>query len=350
MTSGLQKRRIGSILIPAFLAMIATATSKAYAQNSPEAFYSGKTLRLIVGYPAGTVFDTYSRMTLRHMVRHIPGKPIGIVQNMPGAGGLSALVYVANVADPDGLSIALSSPQNTTDMLLDPTNAKFDPTKVSWIGSVSSETASCVFWGGKGQNLNDLKNREHLVGTTGPTSGTDIAARALEGLFQYRFKYVSGYRSTVDIRLAAERGEVDGMCGLATSTILRDMPTLLHSGTISAPVQMGLKANPGLPNAPNVLDIASTREEKQIITLIFGPLGYFRMIMAAGSVPPERIAALRTAFDLTMKDPEFLADMEKARLDVLPLSGAELASQINDIYKTPADVVERTLKILGTVR
>ena len=327
-------------------ALLLCATPAAKAQDTAEAFYTGKTLRLIVGYPPGTVFDTYSRMTLRHMNRHIPGKPTAIVQNMPGAGGLNAIVNVASVAARDGLTLALSSPQNSTDMLLDPANAKYDPRKVNWIGSVSSETGACVFWNGKGKSLEDMRTRDHLLGATGPTSGTYLEARALEILFGFRFKYVQGYRSTVDIRLAAEKGEVDGVCGLAASTVLRDMAAQLRSGAILVPLQTGLKPNPGL-NAPNIMDMANSDEQRQILTLIFGPLAYFRPIMAPEGVPPERLAALRAAFDATMKDTEFLGEMERAKIDVRPLSGIELAAQIAEIYRTPAAVVEKTRQILG---
>ena len=227
--------------------------SQAHAQESPETFYAGKTLRLVVGYPSGTVFDTYGRMTLRHMQKHIPGKPVAIVQNMPGAGGLNAVVSVAQVAPRDGLSLALSSPSNSTDLLLDPANARYDARKVNWIGSVSSETGACVFWGGKGMSLDDLRARDHVLGATGPASGTYLEPRTLETLFGFKFRYVYGYPSTVDIRFAAEKGEVDGVCGLATSTILRDMTTALNSGQIRVPLQTGLKGNPDLP-APNIMD------------------------------------------------------------------------------------------------
>ncbi len=328
------------------LCCAAMAPVNASAQADASAFFAGKTLKLIVGYPAGTVFDTYSRMTLRHMARHIPGKPTAIAQNMPGAGGLNAIINVAHAAPRDGLTIALSSPQNSTDMLLDPANAKYDPRKVNWIGSVSSEAGACVLWNGKGRNIEDLRNRDHLLGATGPTSGSYLEARVLEVLFGFKFKYVQGYRSTVDIRLAAEKGEVDGVCGLATSTVLRDMRAQLEAGTILVPLQTGLKPNPDL-KAPNVMELATSDEQRQILRLIFGPLAYFRPIMAPGDVPPERIAALRGAFDATMKDAEFLGEMERAKIDVRPLSGAELTAQIDEIYRTPASVVEKTRQILG---
>ena len=319
----------------------------AMAADPVESFFAGKTLRVMVGYPSGTVYDTYARMTVRHMARHIPGKPVAIIQNMPGAGGLNAIVNVANLVPRDGLTIGFSSPQNSTDVLLDPANAKYDARRVSWIGSVASETSACVFWHGKGRDLTDLRTREHVMGTTGPTSATYLEARTLETLFGFQFRYVSGYQSTVDIRLAAEKGEVDGVCGLATSTILRDMAAQLKAGDISVPIQTGVRGNPDLPGAPNVMDIVKTDEDRQVLTVVFGPLAYFRMMMAPEGVPADRLKALREAFDTTMKDPAFLAEMAQGRLDVRPLDGAAVAAQIDEIYRTPAPVVERTRKILG---
>ena len=337
-------------LRPLLAALAIAFALPASAQESASAFYPGKTVRLIVGYPPGTVYDTYTRMMARHYTKHLPGKPTGIVQNMPGAGGLNAIVYATNVAAADGLQMAISAPQNSTDLLLDPSNAKYDPRRVAWIGSVSSETGACVFWHGKGKTIGDLRAREHVLGTTGgPTAGTSLEGKALEALLGLKFKYISGYRSTVDIRLAADKNEVDGVCGLATSTILRDMDALLKNGTIAVPIQTGLISNPGFAKVPTVLDLVKTQEERQILTLIFGPAAYFRPFVTSGATPPDRVAALRAAFDATMKDPEFLDDMQKAQLDVRPLTGAQVAAQVEEIYKTPPHVVERTRKILGFV-
>ena len=321
-------------------------SSSARAQDAVEAFYAGKTLRVVVGYPSGTVYDTYSRIMLRHLVKHIPGKPLGIVQNAPGAGGLNAVVSVAHVAPKDGLSLGIASPGFSVDLLLDPANAKIDGRKVSWIGSVSSETGACVFWHGKGKTIEAMRAGELVLGGTGPTSSTYFEPRTLETLFGFKFRFVHGYPSTVDIRFAAEKGEVDGLCGLASSTIVRDMAEPLKSGAIAVPLQAGLAPNPDLA-APNAMDMAKSEEERQILGLVFGPSAWFRPYMTAEGVPPERVAALRKAFDTTMKDPEFLADMARGKLDVRPMTGQAIAEAVAKIYATPPEVVERTRRIIG---
>ncbi len=325
---------------------LAALNGAARAQESVEAFYAGKVLRVVVGYPSGTVYDAYARLTLRHMVRHIPGKPTGIVQNAPGAGGLNALVSVAHVAPKDGLSLGMASPGYSVDLLLDPASAKFDGRRVNWIGSVASETGACVFWNGKGKTIEAMRAGELVIGGTGPTSSTYYEPRTLETLFGFKFRYVHGYPSTVDIRFAADKGEVDGLCGLASSTVVRDMGEQLKSGVVAVPLQTGLATNPDLA-APNAMDLATSREERQILTLVFGPAAYFRPLMGAEGVPPERVAALRAAFDATMKDPEFLSEMARGKLDVRPMSGAAITATIAGIFATPAQVVERTRRILG---
>ena len=334
-----------SRFVPVFAAL-AIVPAAARAQDAVEAFYAGKTLRVVVGYPSGTVYDAYSRMLLRHLVKHIPGKPQGIVQNMPGAGGLNAVVSVAHVAPKDGLSLGIASPGFSVDLLLDPANAKIDGRKVNWIGSVASETGACVFWHGKGKTIEAMRAGELVLGDTGPTSSTWFEPRTLETLFGFRFRFVHGYPSTVDIRFAAEKGEVDGLCGLASSTIVRDMAEPLKSGAIAVPLQTGLAANPDLA-APNAMDMARSEEERQILGLVFGPSAWFRPFMTAGEAPPERVAALRRAFEATMKDPEFLAEMARGKLDVRPMTGAAISDAIARIYATPPEVVERTRRILG---
>ena len=336
----------GAVRLARLALFLAFAPCAARAQESVEAFYAGKTLRLVVGYPAGTVFDAYSRLTLRHMTKHVPGKPQGIVQNMPGAGGLNAIVSVVHVSPADGLSMAMASPGYSVDTLLDPANAKFDGRRVNWIGSVSSETGACAFWRGKGRTIEAMRAGELVLGGTGPASSTYFEPRTLETLFGFRFRYVHGYPSTVDIRLAAEKGEVDGLCGLAASTIVRDMAEPRKSGAISVPLQAGLAPNPDL-DAPNAMDLAKSEDERQIMTLVFGPSAWFRPLVTAEGVPSGRVAALRAAFDATMKDPEFLAEMARGKLDARPMGGAEMAARIAEIYRTPAPVVERTRRILG---
>jgi tripartite-type tricarboxylate transporter receptor subunit TctC len=183
--------RQSGILAIALAAALA-APWPAQAQEAAEQFYRGKTIRLVVGYPPASTFDTYARAVARHMPQHIPGAPAMIVQNMPGAGSLTATAYMANVAPKDGSVIAMINPVNTTEPLLDPERAKFDPRKFGWIGSVNREISTCAFWTDKITSLDDLRTKEAVLGATGPSSGSTLDAKTLERVFGLKMKLVTG--------------------------------------------------------------------------------------------------------------------------------------------------------------
>ena len=324
------------------------ASTGAIAQEGPEKFYSGKTVRLVVGYPPGSTFDTYLRMLARHMGRHIPGRPTLIVQNMPGAGGLTATTNVANVAAHDGLTLAMPNPVNTTEPLLNPKVAKFDPTKFSWIGSMNTEVGTCAFWTAKVKNVADLKTTEVVLGGTGPAAGSTLDATALRELLGLKFKMVLGYPGLLEVRLSAEKGEVDGFCGLLVSSLKVDVWEQFKAGKFKVLLQTGVKKHPDLPaDIPNVFDLAPDEESRQVMRLIFAPWAFGRPLMAPAGVPEDRLEALRTAFRETLDDPEFKAEAKKANLEVQYLPPAEISRLLADIYATPAPIVERTRKILG---
>ncbi|MDB5652024.1 MAG: tripartite tricarboxylate transporter family receptor, partial [Hyphomicrobiales bacterium] len=197
-------------------ALVPGGTVKAADADS---FFAGKTIRILVGYPPGSTFDNYARLATRHIGRHIPGNPTVIVQNMPGAGGLTATSNAANVAAPDGLTLALINPVNAMEPILNPDVAKFDARRFKWIGSMNSEVGTCGFWNDKIRSLDDLKSTTATLGATGPSSGSTLDAKAIQGILGLNFKMVLGYPGLNDVRLAAENKEVDGFCGLQVSAI-----------------------------------------------------------------------------------------------------------------------------------
>jgi tripartite-type tricarboxylate transporter receptor subunit TctC len=334
----------------ALAALILLAPAKSVAQGEVAAFYSGKTVRLIVGYPSGSTFDTYSRALSRHMRRHIPGQPNIIVQNMPGAGSLTATNYMAHVAPKDGLAIGMSNPVNTVEPLLNPQHARFDPRKFSWIGSMNSEINTCAFWGNKVSSAQDLSHKQVVVGTTGPAAGSTLFAQVLAGTMRYNFKMVPGYPGLNEVQLAALQGEVDGHCGLLVSSLKTDYWDEYKKGTIKIPLQMGVDKHPDIADVPNVFDLVKSEEDRQVLLLSFGPWKYGRPVFAPEGIPADRLSALRAAFAATMKDPEFLSDAQKIRLEIQPVGHEEVGSLLAKIYATPADVVERTRKIIGAVK
>ncbi len=316
--------------------------SAAHAQETPEKFYPGKVVRIVVGYPPGSTFDTYARIAGKYIAAHLPGQPTMVIQNAPGAGGLNAIATVANIGPFDGTTMALSNPQSTTAPMLDPAAAKFDPRKFNWVGSVTSETSACAFVGEKVKSVDDMRGRELILGATGASGGSAMEGRVLQAILGFKFKIVTGYPGMVEVRLAAEKGEVDGQCGLPGSTIKTDLWDQWKSGKISIPFQAGLTDNPDLAGIPNAYQWVKSEEDRQVFRLVYGPLTYMRPIMLPEGVPADRVAAVRAAFDAAMKDQAFLEEMAKIRLDVRPMTGGKLAELVAQLYATPPAVIERT--------
>lgn len=322
--------------------------AKAEVSENVRKFYAGKTVRIVVGFPPGSTFDTYARMLARHIGRHIPGAPNVIVQNMPGAGGLTSTSMVSNVAAPDGLTMAMINPVNTTEPLLNPSVAKFDPRKFGWIGSMNTEVGTCAFWGDKALNLEDLKTKPVSLGGTGPAAGSTLDAAALQALFGFKFKMVLGYPSLLEARMAAEKGEVDGFCGLLVSALKVDIWDQFKAGAFKVLVQTGVEKHPDLPaDIPNIFDLAPNEEARQVMRLVFSPWAFGRPVMTPAGVPADRLAALRAAFRATLADPAFKAEASKINLEVQERGPEEISKLLAAIYATPQPIVERTRQILG---
>jgi tripartite-type tricarboxylate transporter receptor subunit TctC len=328
---------------------LVTAAGVPQAAADPiEDFYRGKQIQLAIGFGVGNGFDTYARVLARHMGRHIPGRPAIIVQNMPGAGSLKALNYLLTVAPRDGTAFGLINPTATTDPLLHPARANFDPRTFNWIGSMTSDTNTCGFWTREPVTVETLRRKEFVVGGTALTSGTVLADKVLASVLGLKFRIVSGYPELGALTLAAEKGEVQGYCGVMVSTLKVNLWDRYQSGAIQIPLQAALHKDPDLPSSvPNALDLAQSEEDRQFIRLFAGPWYYGRPFLAPLGVPQDRLMALRTAFMAMHKDPAFLAEAEKIKLNVRPITAEQIAKAINDIYATPAAVIERAKPIMG---
>jgi tripartite-type tricarboxylate transporter receptor subunit TctC len=310
-------------------------------------FYRGKTLQAVVGYTPGSTFELYLRTLVQHMGRHVPGQPTIVIQHMPGAGSLKATGYLATVAPADGTVFGMPNPVNTTEPLIDPERTKFDPRKFAWLGSLNAETGTCGFWAKDINTFDDLKKRQIVVGSTGPASGSTIDAKALAALLGLNIKIVTGYPGLTEVRLAAERGEVDGYCGLLVSSIKTDTWEQYKSGRMKVPVQMGLKKHPDLADTPNAYDLVTKEEDKQLFRLIFGPWSYGRPLMAPPNTPADRVAALRAAVQATLQDPQFQADAKRINLEIQPVAPEAIARTVEEIFRTPEPVLQRARQMLG---
>jgi tripartite-type tricarboxylate transporter receptor subunit TctC len=338
------KPRIGRKGAAAIVFIMALAPG-AHAAGVAE-FYSGRTLTVLVGHSVGGGYDLYARMLARFLGKHIPGQPNVVAQNMPGAGGLRVTSYLYSVAPKDGSVIATFSRSIPIVPLLAPPGS-FDATKLSWLGSMSSDTSLCLTSSKSGiRTWRDMLTKPVVMGGQSSGADSDIYARLYKNVLGARIKLVSGYPGTNDITLAMERGEVDGICGLSWGTIKIAHPDWLKNGSVNFLLQAALKKDPELPDVPLTLDLVDDPESKQILYLHFAPQAIGRPFAAPPGIPPERKAALVKAFDDTMKEPEFLAQAAREKMEIDPMAGSEIDALLKQLYGTPADVVAKAAKAI----
>jgi len=337
----------GSSLIVTAVAQCALVKEAGAQADAVAAFYRGRTVQAVVGYTPGSTFELYLRTLARHLGRHIPGNPAIVIQHMPGAGSLNATAHLAAAAPKDGSVIGMINPVNTTEPLIDPGKTRFDPRTFQWLGSLNSEISTCAFWNKELKTLADLKRREITVGSTGPSSGSTVDAKVLGPLAGINFKVVTGYPGLTEVRLAAERGEVDGHCGLQVSAIKTSLWEAFEAGRLSVPVQMALQKHPELPDVPNAYDLATSDDDRALFRLIFGPWAYGRPLLAPPGTPSDRVAALRAALKATLADPQYIAETKRINMEIQPTEPEAIAALVEDILRTPAPVVERARLLLG---
>jgi tripartite-type tricarboxylate transporter receptor subunit TctC len=327
----------------AFILPLILITSAAPAQDAAD-FYRGKTINLIAGFNPGGGADAYARLVARHFGRHIPGNPTIVVRHMQGAGTVIAANYVFNVSPKDGSELGLFAGNIVVDAVIGGVQHKFDAQKYNWIGAPSSDSNVCLsspkttF-----KTLDDVLAREMITGTSG-TSTLDFPI-TMNSVIGTKFKLVKGYGGSAALRLAMERGEIEGFCGAGYNSVRT--VGLLEPGRANVLVQVGLSKNPAMPNVPFIFDYAKSEADRQIFTLIFGWLDLERPIAAPPGTPASRVQALREAFDKAMKDPALLADAEKINVGIEPMSGAAIAKFVEDVARTPAAVTDRAAQILG---
>ena len=325
-------------------ATLAAAMALSARAETVEEFYRKTPLSVYVGSGAGGGFDEIARVFTPHLARHLPGTPQVVVKNMPGAGGLLNINFMYNAAPKDGSAIA--APFNTVFMLPifgDP-SAKFDSRRFTWLGSLDKQTATCLVWHTVNVNsIDDAKKREVLVGATGTNATPAIFPAVLNSLLGTKLKVISGY-STNEVRLAMERGETDGVCGLAWQTWKAVAPGWVAEKKLKLLTQLGLAKHPELPDTPLALDMFTNPADKKVFELVVLPQEFGRPFMAPPDLPADRAAALVKAFDAALVDPLFLADAKKIRLDIDPMTGAAIKAMLESAYAAPKEQIERAAK------
>ena len=311
-------------------------------------FYAGKSIQLIIASESGGGFDTYSRALARSLPKHIPGQPSIVVQYMPGATGIVAANHLYNIAAKDGTVIGAISNSNLLEPLFGNKNAKYDPQTFSWLGSMGRQRAICVTWHTSPiKSWDDAKARVVNVSATGATSNNATLPRLLNHLTGSQFKVIIGY-STSGMRLAMEKGEVEGICGLSYQTMIAATPQWFANNNLNIIGQIGIGDSPFLPGVPNVLDLVSDKTDHEAMTLLVLPQEMGRPHVAPPGIPAERLQILRKAFDDTMTDPDFLAEAKKMQMIIEPMTGGEMEALLKKAYDSPKPIVTRAVEMIDT--
>jgi tripartite-type tricarboxylate transporter receptor subunit TctC len=328
------------------LGLIATlCATQAAAQNPVAEFFKGKQISIVVGSSAGGGYDTYARLLARHLGKHIPGNPVIVPSNMPGAGSNIAAAYVYNVAPKDGTVIGAVQTAAVLDPLFaDKARLKHDSSKFIYLGSATVDYYVCVIRADAAvKEFKDALTQEVIMGASAPGTSTRDFPALLNNAAGAKFRIVSGYPGTREITLAIEKGEVQGVCGFSWSSLSVQHPDWLKNGFIRVLVQENAKGHPDVNRmgVPHATDFAKTPQDRAIMDLIYSSEIFGRPYVMPPGVPADRVAALRKAFTDTLHDPELKAEGQKAGLDLDPISGEELQSIAAKMYATPPDVVER---------
>ena len=332
------------LIVGSTLAMLAGVTPA--MSQSPADFYRGKTVQFMVGYPPSGGFDAYTRAAARYMGKHIPGNPNVIVTNMPGASSLQFVRYLQSQAPKDGTQFGMFNRGLMPKSVLDPQETGVDFTKFTWIGSMNSELAVCYIWGAKNiTTIEQMKATKLTLGDTSKNSGGYIYTSILRNMSPETIKLVLGYATTGDIWLATERGEVDGNCTVVTS-LQSQRPDWIEQKKINIVVQFGETKHKDLPHVPTIFELIKTENERKAINFLIASEAIGRPVIGPPGMAADRTEALRKALLDTMKDPEFLAMAEKAKMDIDVVSGEKAAQIATDIQNTSPEAVELARKLM----
>jgi tripartite-type tricarboxylate transporter receptor subunit TctC len=306
-------------------------------------FYRGRTLSLVAGFNVGGGADAYARLVARHLGRHVPGNPAVVVKNMQGAGSVLAANHIFNVSPRDGSEIGLFAGNIVVDPVIGGVPAKYDARRFNWIGAPASETSICVASPASPfKTIDDTFKTEMVTGTAG-TSTYDFPV-VLNNVLGTRLKLVKGYAGSAALRLAMERREIDGFCGVGLSSM---RSAGLADGKANILLQIALTRNPLLADVPFVMDYAGQADDRQILRLVFGWADLERPLAAPPGTPADRVAALRQGFDAAMQDPALLAEAAQASLGIAPMAGAAISRFAEEVYATPPAVAARAAQMLG---
>lgn len=326
--------RLASVALALATAALAQPAAPALAQE-------GKQIRMIIGFGPGGGYDRWGRNVARFIGKHLPGNPTVVPQNMPGAGSIVALNWLSSIAPKDGSVMAIVARDAPLAPIAGMTQARFDPLKLSWLGTPAVETNVCiVYHSAPVKSARDLLTTEAMFGDTGPGTGTHTYPIVLRELLGLKMKLVSGYPASTDVFIAMERGEAHGICE-SLDSVTGKKPTWIKDKTVTVLFQAGDRPDPKIPDVPSIYEFAKSDEEKKALRFLYAGQGIGRPFVAPPGLTREMLKTLRDAFNKTMADPEFRADAEKQNMEIEPQTGEQIEALIREIYATPKDIVEK---------
>ena len=327
-------------------AVAALAPVAVSAQQTPEQFYKGKTVSVYIGFSPGGTYDYFGRLIARHIGRHIPGNPTVIAQSMPGAGSFTLANWMTRIAPKDGTAIAIASQTLAIEEVLKSPGVQFKTADFNWIGRATSNVEINLVWHtSKAKKVEDALNNDIPLASTGAGSPSEGYPKLLNGVLGTRFKLVGPYPGSMDGLLAMERGETDGAL-TSWNTLYTVKNDWLRDNKVKVLVQYGLERTAEMPDVPTMVELGKTPEDKAMFAFYVSGGEVGRAFMAPPGVPADRVAALRKAFDETVKDPELLVEIEKAKLDFHPASGEKLQKLIAETAAVSPAVVARMQSLL----
>jgi tripartite-type tricarboxylate transporter receptor subunit TctC len=336
-------------------ALAAPALAQGSAQGQPQgqaqdhaAFYADKTISFIVASGPGGGYDMYARMLTRHFGRHIPGNPSFAVQYLPGGGGIVAANNLYGLSRRDGTAMGLLASSTFLLAAIGDQHTKFENLKFTFIGNMNEEADTCSVWRTTGiRSVDDLKSREVIIGTAGVGSNSHTFPLGMNAVIGTRFKTIPGYSGGAQVRTTAmERGELHGSCGIFVSTLGAQFGQPLAEGKLSVVLQMGLSRHPKYKDVPNALELAPDEAGRQALELLFAQLALGRPILAPPDVPKPRAELLSKAFADTMRDPQFLAEAEKASVETRWFAGERMRDVMLQMEQAAPATKQRVRAIL----
>lgn len=340
MTSG----NIQSILRKGFAAGAVAALALGGGSAVADDFYKNKQLNLLVGYAPGGGYDTYARTFARYLPNHLPGSPTIIIKNMPGAGSMRVANYLYASAPRDGREIGAVGREIPTATLLKVPNAQFKSAEFTWIGSLASGQTFCVAWHeAPVKTAKDMFEKQFIAGGSTGQSPTVTVPLILNNLLGTKVKLIAGYTGGADLHLAMERGEIQGRCAVTIPSLNASRPDWIRDKKVNFLIEISLADERRIPDVPRIIEFAKSDEDKARLEVLLASGEWQRPIVAPPGLPAARTATLRAAFDKTVSDPGYMAEIEKQKLDAGPMKGEKMEALIKRLETTPDHIVQAAI-------